>query len=82
MFQDGRIENDRRAGMFGLSTLQVIGICIGTAAFLAALTALVMLLTRRCMPISCRNMRPNMHDTQILVIEGPEDVDSDDPDSM
>ena len=67
--------------IWGLSTLQVIGICIGSAAFLAALVALVLLLTRKWIP-DCRNLAPESNDTQILVIEGPEDVDSDDPDSV
>ena len=63
--------------MWGLTTIQVIGIAIGSLALLAALVAIVLLLVKKCAP-GCKHFKFHPADTQILVIEGPEEPDDDD----
>ena len=65
--------------MWGLTTIQVIGIGIGSLALLAALIAIAMLLVKKCKP-GCKHFKFHPADTQILVIEGPEEVEDDESD--
>ncbi len=64
--------------MWGLSTIQVIEVIAGSVVLFIALVAIVILLYRRCGP-DCKHCRLKHPDTQILVIEGPEEVEESDP---
>ena len=66
--------------IWGLTTLQVIGIAIGSLALFAALVGILLLVFRRYGP-GCGSIKVPTTDTQILVIEGPDDLDSDPEDS-
>ena len=75
--QDGPLEYDRGSNIFeSLSTPQVAGIAIGAVALLTAVITIVILVMRRCLP-GCQHTSVPSNDTQILVIEGPDEVDSD-----
>ena len=77
--QDGPQDYLSSTLIWGLTTLQVIGIAIGSLALLAAFVGILLLVMRRFGP-SCGSIKVPTTDTQILVIEGPEDIESDDPD--
>jgi len=64
---------------WGLSTLQVAGVVVGSLALLAAMAGIFMLGVKRCVP-GCQNIHLRSDDSHVLVIEGPDDIDSD-PDS-
>ncbi len=65
--------------MWGLSTIQAIAVFLGSVALFIALVGIVILLYRRC-GADCKHCRLRHHtDTQILVIEGPEEVEESDP---
>ncbi len=81
VLQDGT-QTGHGSLMWGLSTVQVVGIALGSAALLAALAAIVVLLARRCCaPGTCKHFKFHPADTQILVIEGPEEADEDEEDT-
>ena len=64
--------------LWGLNTIEVVGVVVGVIALLVALIAIVILLVRRCQPMCCRTFIVHRHqDTQVLVIEGPEEPESD-----
>ena len=77
-FQDGPLpypHGDRL--ILGLTTVQVVGIAIGSIALLIALMGVVVLILKKSLP-GCKNFQfASPQDTQILVIEGPEDGDTD-----
>ncbi len=79
-FQDGPQMYSPLGSLWGLTTLQIVGICIGSLALLAAFIAIILLLLRKCIP-GCYNFKVPSNDTQILVIDGNDDLDSDDPES-
>ena len=57
----------------GLSTVQVVGVAIGAIFLILLVFIAVVVAVKRLMP-GCKNFRFSApHDTQILVIDGPED---------
>ena len=78
LLQDGPLpypQGDRL--IMGLTTIQVIGIAIGSIALLLVFMGIVVIILKRFLP-GCKNFQfAAPHDTQVLVIEGPEDGDSD-----
>ena len=63
--------------LFGLSTVQVVGIVIGSIVLLVFTFAGMVFVVKHFVP-GCKNFRfASPQDTQILVIEGPDDGESD-----
>ena len=81
VLQDGPLPYPRGDRLLlGLSTVQIIGIIVGTVVLLVVLVGLLVVAAKRFVP-GCSNFKFSApHDTQILVIEGPEEADSDQDD--
>ena len=62
--------------LWGFTTIQILGITIGTLALLTAIVTIILLATKRCIP-GCQNFKMPSQDTHVLVIDAQEEVDSD-----
>jgi hypothetical protein len=78
LLQDGPLpypDGDRL--ILGLSTIQVVALAIGSLLGLVALVVAALMVAKRLLP-GCKNFKfASPQDAQILVIEGPEDGDTD-----